>query len=200
MATIDTQVSRASPAVKQIIDATVGEDWPGKRVVVREVQPSWEHTEYIDDHTLAWYLNLATLAGTGQVRVWKPERPRYGGPAVVHPAPKDHEALVHVWRQGGSQGMEIIVLQSAIDAAAVSVATDILLAGGGKKAAAAAAQAASVCGANTGGLCLALAEANTKALRKGQGARELTPESSTREKKKSARLEREIQAALAHRR
>jgi len=204
----DTQVQKTSPAIKQIIAATVGADWPGKKVVVREVSPAWQHTEYIDDKTLAWYLNLSTLAETGQVRgVWRPEAVRYGGPAVIHPAPQPHEALIHVWRSQGKQGMEIIVREDAIDHQAVAVATDALLGGGKpKERGAAAAAAAKLCG-NTGGLCLAIAEAHAKAFKKGETFEDLHEAAHVmafsprgkRKKKSAAQLEREINAALAHR-
>lgn len=202
---IDTQVSKTSPAIKQIIAATIGADWPGKRVTVREVSPSWTHTEYIDDKTLAWYVPLSTL-GIRHVRIWQPVRPSYGGPPVVHPAPQANEALVHVFRLRGPQSMEIVVAEDAIDRQAVSVAADALLAGG-KKASAAAAEAAKLCGA-TGGLCLAIAEAHAKSFKKGEVAGDLTatlvstPQtpSAKRAKKSAAQLEREIKAALAHRR
>lgn len=201
----DTQVSKTSPAIKQILAATVGSGWPGKRVVVRQVSQLWSHIEYIDDKTSAWYVQLATLGG-GMVRVWEPERPTYGGPSIVHPSPQQHEALVHAWRSGTRTGVEIIVLEQAIDRHAVSVATDALMTGG-KKAASAAVEAAKVCGA-TGGLCLAIAEAHAKAFKKGEAAGDLTPTlvstsqtpSAKRAKKSAVQLEREIAAALAHRR
>jgi hypothetical protein len=184
----DTPVSKTSPAIKQIIAATIGASWGGKKVVVREVPSSWEHTEYIDDKTLAWYLNLATLVGSGQVRVWQPERVRYGGPAVVHPAPKIGEALIHVLRLHGPQSMEIIVQEDAIDAATVDVAVDALLSHDKKSAEAVAKR----CGV-TGGLCLALAEARAKSIGKIERGE------VGKTKRSAAQLDREIAAVLGRR-
>jgi hypothetical protein len=178
----ETPVSKTSPAIKQIIAATVGASWGGKKIVVREVPSSWEHTEYIDDKTLAWYLNLATL------RVWQPERVRYGGLAVMHPAPKIGEALIHVLRLQGPQSMQIIVQEDAIDSATVSVVTDALLARDKKSAEAAAKR----CGVS-GGLCLALAEAHAKALKKVESGERPKTTRSVRQ------LDREIKAALSRR-
>lgn len=145
----ETPVSKTSPAIKQIIAATVGASWGNKKIVMHKVPSSWKHTEYIDDKTLAWYLNLATL------RSWRPDRPHYGGPSVIHPAPKLGEALIHVLRLRGPQSMEIIVQEDAIDSATVAVVTDALLERDKKSAA----EAARRCGV-AGGLCLALAEAH----------------------------------------
>lgn len=203
---LDTQVSKSSPAIKQIIAATVGSDWTGKKVVIREVPASWEFTQYIDDKLNAWYLNLDTLSATGQVRVWSPEQPRYGGPNVVMPAPKSHEALVLAWRVPRSQGMEIIIREDAIDPQAVAVAADALLRGGKQRGAEAAA-ATRLCGA-TGGLCFAIAEAQAKTFQKGERFGDLTgalvstseTRAAKREKKTAQQLEREIAVALAHRR
>lgn len=187
--TRDTKVSKTNPAIKKILEATLGSESPGASIVVREVPPTWEHTEYIDDKTKAWYLNLATLFGSGQVRVHSPERPRYGGPSVVHPAPQSHEALVHLLgRSTGRRSVEIILREDAIDSAAVAVATDALLTGNKK----AALQAAGSCD-KTAGICLALAEANAKALGKGERGE------TGKTKRSAAQLDREIAAALSRR-
>lgn len=186
--TRDTKVSKTNPAIKKILEAVLGSEAPGSSIVVREVPSTWEHTEYIDDKTKAWYVNLTTLFGSGQVRVYVPEDPRYGGPNIVHPAPQVHEALVHL-RRLGKRGVEIIVHEDAIDSAAVAVATDAVLAGNKK----AALQAAGSCG-KTAGICLALAEANAKALSKGERG------TTGKTKGRAAQLDREIAAALSRRR
>lgn len=212
----ETLVSRASPAIRQIISATVGANWPGMNVVVREVPAGWEYTDMdavwarhrSPRLVRAWYLNLETLGAAGKVRVWEADRSPIGGPAVVQPAPQAYEALVHLSQVGKrlTPRLEIIVLQDAIDSQAIAVATDALLTGG-KKAKEAAVTAAKLCGAATGSLCLAIAEAHAKTLAKGErfgdpSAASVTTAqtpSARRQKKSAKQLEAEIQTILRRR-
>jgi hypothetical protein len=214
MSTTATVVSRSSPAIKKIVAATVGPYWPGKHVVVSEVPASWQWTDDVWSRRRtrlehAWYLNLDTLSAAGQVRVWKPdpELTRSDGPDAVHSAPQVYEALVHLYAMGTGKTprLVIFVLDDAIDPQAIAVATDALLAGG-KKAKEAAVKSASLCGA-TGGLCLAIAEANAKTLAKAHGFEDLTAASLTtsrtpsakRQKKTAAQLDAEIRTILGRR-
>lgn len=185
----DTEVSAANALIKQIIEATLPEEnLKGKKIVVREVPSSWQHTEYIDDHTKAFYLNLERLVNTGQVRVHMPDRPRYGGPSVVHPAPQNHELLVQMWRSMGKKGVDIIVAEDALDSSAIMVATDALLAK--DKAGKAAAKIAVAELGPMAGVALAIAEAQAKAL--GKGDRGERPKQASR----ARQLDQDIAAAL----
>ena len=182
-----TEVSKANPAIKKILAITIGATWKGRRVLVIEAPRGWSHTDYIDDTTKAWYVNLDKLTAQPTTR------PKYGGPAVELVVPEgSYEALV-IWQrfQGQDMGVEIVIPIGAIEPGCVTVATDALLSGDKR----AAAQSANECGA-TAGLALAIAEAREKSLSKGE---EIV---RTGEKPSAARarqLDREIAAAILRR-
>lgn len=177
----ETLVSKASPAIKQIIDATFKDNWQGEpswrgKVIVRE-EPLLEF--HATNPRPGWYVNLTTLS-TKPVFAKRMER---FGPWIA-PGPGPGEVLV----VRGGAGLIIIVPEGMVDASAVGVATDALLAGDKKGAAA----TAKLCG-EAGGLCMALAEAHAKALTQGESGK------GRKTKKSAAQLDREIAVALARR-
>lgn len=182
-----TEVSKSNAAVKRVLAATIGSAWKGRRVVVIEAQPKWSHTDYIDDHTKAWYVNLDKMTASPT------RRPTYGGPAVELVVPEgSYEALV-IWQrfQGSDMGVEIVVPQGAIDPGVVATATDALLAGDKKAAARVTAESGAVAG-----LALAIAEARAKSLAKGE---ELVRTGEQPSGARKRQLDREIAEAMLRR-
>lgn len=206
-----TTVSKTSPAIRKILKAALGaKDAAGHRgpIVVRELPstsryvPSGYVPSSAERHapdTGVWSVDLGELFGSNRATfdgvpfaVSEPAR------QIWDLAPRPHEALV--FRR--KAGIDIVILDDAIDSSAVAVTTDALLARDKK----AAQQAASACGV-TAELCMALADAHAKALAKGELAGDLTATlvttsqtpSAKRAKKTAAQLDREIAAALSRR-
>jgi hypothetical protein len=209
-----TKVSVTSPAIRKILSATAlsalanrGRPGPYRGVVVVRELPSNER--YVGGsvsrgETESWLIDLSELFGSGRVRVSELSEPGRGvvtllgdwtsglADEIRHLAPQQHEALVRrgmvLSERYGKGGIEIIIREDAIDSVAIAVATDALLARDKK----AAQEAVGACGA-TSELCMALAEANAKALKTGE------QRVGERPKKTAAVLDREIAAALSRR-
>jgi hypothetical protein len=203
---MDTTVSKASNEIKRLLAATVGANWRGTKVVVREI-PTWEVDEVASTHypdaQQAWCFNFST----GRALVGKIESTASGRSVYRGADPALNEALLIVrstkaLRPTGPKEIWIIVQEGAIDSQAIAVITDALLAGDKKGAA----SAAKLCGV-AGGLCMALAEAHAHALMKGERGRDLTATlvstsitpSANRARRSAKQLEREIQSALSRR-
>lgn len=179
-----TEVSKSDPAIKKILAATLPA-WKGRRVVVIATRDTnggeWTHTVYIDDQTHAWFVRLDSMSATAT------RKPFYGGPPLVLRPTNDYALVIHQRFMGKDTGVEIIIPESRLDPAAISVATDAII----EKNKAKAKKALADLG-DTAGIAMAVAEARAKTLGKAEAVNagaEQTPRSKRQ-------LEREIGAIL----
>lgn len=118
--TTRTTVSKSSPRIKAIIARTFGHLFAGRKVTVCEVSPTWESTQYVDDHSVWILVNLETLELTHI------PRPTYGSTRHIHAAPSDGCALVTLVRYPGSpDSIEIVIGRRSV-AADLEIAADAL--------------------------------------------------------------------------
>lgn len=199
----ETKVRSTSPAIRKILDATVGADWSGTHVIIYELPTTWRYTgSRWDSRNPAWMIDdVGVLLATGKARISSPpSAPSQVPYHVEHLAPHDREVIVRKKIVGP---VEIIISEAAVDSDAIAIATDALL----SRDQPAAKEAADVCGA-TAELCLALANAHARALSRGENVGDLTAAltsttqtpAAKRAKKSAAQLEREIASALSRRR
>ncbi len=189
-----TQVSKAHPAVKAVLDAAFGAwgfstkpglNWTGRTVVVVEADEQWSHTVYADEATYASAVRLGQVDGGrayGVVSAQAFERPRmFDVDGVTYTTQTVSGGVLVLWSKVQGKGMvEVVVPASgrrSFDQDALAVAVDVVLASttqGAKKkttskvsralAAAVDAVLEPTCGPVTG-LASAVVEARAKLLR-----------------------------------
>lgn len=131
MAQIQTQVSKAHPAIKKILRNTHYGDWRGRNVYVVQVDPSWSFRLYSAAggpgpprlYRLAVDANRATFAIPP---------PKYGTPDKEIEAPFGGDAIVAQERMIDGP---VTIYVPELDAAILAVARDAMLAGDKKRAA-----------------------------------------------------------------
>lgn len=171
-----TQVSKANAGIKAILAAVGMSAWTGRKVTIVEVGSDWTYTQYVDGMELMFVVCLDDMsAGRAPAPVYS-----HGQGYVTHAAHEGTALVIH-HRKYGCNDIEIVIpagedYHGAIDAMALEVTVDAMLARGkGGTTAAQVAGLIAVTSAHAGmrGIAGALAEARTKALRKGQNAAQL---------------------------
>lgn len=192
----DTRVSKSNATIKRILAATVGARFKGTKITVDEV----DHLQYdiypeMGSPTVGF---IASALGSGAREAPRPTLQRnvtltddlfseYGGACVV------------IWhRHGGSDRVTIYV--PLLDSDVITTATDAMLVGQKKEAAAVLRQLGAYAGIGS-----AVVEANVQTLKKDassgsiSGSGTKTKTARTREVRKAARLESEINTILGRR-
>lgn len=167
---IGTQVSKAHPAIKKILAASVDAErskWRGRLIFVDQVSPSWTYRHYNstgEPHVYRVVLGDYTTA----LRI---PPPSYAGPAPRMGAPSGGEAILV--REIGHTGT-ITIYVPKLDVAQLDVARDALMSGDKKLAKKVLADLAPY-----DGIASAVIEAQTKSLAQvteGKTSRQLSRE------------------------
>jgi len=191
-----TEVSKTDPTIKKILGATVGAGFKGRRISVEEVDSGFSYDLYLEmgSPTIAF---IVSASGTHGREV---NRPTISQPTVRLRYDQFMGACLVVYNRGSSRERVTIYISELDCPGALSVATDALL----EKNKPAAADTLKQCGAYAG-IAMAIAEANTKTLTKGESgspslsAGPLMSVSDRRKSKSAAQLQREIDAVLGRR-
>ena len=145
--------------------------WGGRRVLVIEASPEWEHVAGRNEEITVWQVDLAETWPRSRESFTTPAQPAPRGNPIPSRILQGCALFIHSrligdryprW-SGEDLGVEIVIPAGAIDPVVVAIAVDAMLEGDKRAAWAVLAQ----CGLYAG-IALALVEAKVKTLRKGE--------------------------------